>query len=339
MTSTLFLDALHGRNKRRPPVWLMRQAGRYMPSYRAIRQKLSFLEMCYRPEVIAEVTLLPIREFGMDAAILFSDILLLPNALGLELSFEEGEGPQFAHPIRSVQQIQHLPQINFREALAPVLEGIKLLRSELKVPLIGFAGAPFTVASYMIEGRSSHNWRTTKQWIMRQPEAFDHLIQLLTEQTIQYLKLQAQAGVQAVQLFDSWADILNDVHFNRYCVEPLKKIVQALKESQVPLIAFSRGSALFATQLAEACPTGLSLDWRCDLKKMRQTIPREIALQGNLDPDWLYAPLDRLALETDRLLDAMHSEPAYIFNLGHGIAPDMTPDAVKCIVERVQMRG
>lgn len=338
MAATLFLDALKGCNTKGPPVWFMRQAGRYMPSYRKIRNQLSFLEMCRRPEVVAEVTLLPVNELDVDAAILFSDILLLPDALGLGLSFEEGEGPRFARPLKSPLDIANLPKVSMPSALAFVGDSIRLLKKDLKVPLIGFAGAPFTVAGYMIEGKSSQNWRSVKQWLMREPESFDLLIDQLTDLTIDYLKMQIEAGAEAIQLFDSWADTLSDDHFCRFSKSPLKKIVEALKPTGIPVILFSRGSSLFARRLFEAAPAAISLDWRCDIGQIRRDLPGQVALQGNLDPDWLYAPKERLYIEVDRILDTMKEDPAFVFNLGHGIAPDVAQDTVKSVVERIKAR-
>lgn len=333
--NTLLLDALRGANLSRPPIWIMRQAGRYMPEYRALRARYSFLEMCHSPDLICEVTLQPIKAFGMDAAILYSDILILPEALGLGLRFEEYRGPIIERPIRAPSDIFSLPQIDVAGSLNFVAEGIRLLKKELKVPLIGFCGAPFTVASYMIEGGSSKDLRKTKQWMMRDPESFHQLLDKIAGDSIDYLKMQIEAGVDVVQIFDSWANSLSHHHFAAFSLSYLKKIQMALPKT-IPLIIYCRGSSVFAEQLATIKPQGISVDWQANLASLRQKIPCPVALQGNLDPDVLYAKSETIRLEALHLLDSMRGDPAFIFNLGHGMNPDMSPDAVRVLVETVQ---
>ncbi|HEV8051259.1 MAG TPA: uroporphyrinogen decarboxylase family protein, partial [Parachlamydiaceae bacterium] len=204
----LLIEALHCRNKERAPVWLMRQAGRYMPEYRSLRSKHSFLEMCHNPQLIAEITQQPLRAFGMDAGIIFSDILVIPEALGVGLRFEDGAGPIIERPISSATDVANLPRVDMREALDYVVQGIKLVRPSLNVPLIGFCGAPFTLASYMIEGKTSRDMRKTKQWMLRDPVSFHALLDRLADEAIAYLEMQVEAGVEAVQIFDSWAGVL-----------------------------------------------------------------------------------------------------------------------------------
>lgn len=333
--TNLLLDALHCRNQGRAPVWLMRQAGRYMSEYRALRTKHSFLEMCHNPELIAEVTQLPIHAFGMDAAILFSDILVIPEALHVGLRFDDGIGPVIERPLNESADVDALPMIDMRDALEYVAKGIQLLRPQLKVPLIGFCGAPFTVASYMIEGKSSRDLRKTKQWMLRDPVSFHKLLDRLADHSIDYLEMQIEAGVQAVQIFDSWAGVLGHVQFREFSLAYLEKIVRRIKP-KVPVILFCRGSSVFAPQLAEIAPSAISLDWNCDLAEMRRRIPSSIAFQGNLDPDILYAPLPLLRKEVTHLLKIMHGDPGYIFNLGHGVTPEVPVDAVKVLVECVK---
>lgn len=328
------LKALHFKNQGRPPVWLMRQAGRYMPEYRALRKKHSFLEMCHNPELIVEVTQLPIHAFGMDAAILFSDILVIPEAFGVGLRFEEGAGPIIERPVRSLQDIHHLNQIDISEKLSYVAQGIKLLLPELSVPLIGFSGAPFTVASYMIEGGSSRDLRKTKQWMVRDPEGFHLLLSKITESTIAYLQMQIDAGVNALQIFDSWAHVLSPGHFKEFSQTYLRKILSGLKQPAPPVILYCRGSSVFFPLLAELSPHAVSIDWNADLSEIRRRCP-SVALQGNLDPDILYAPLPTLRKEVLSQLKTMHGDQGYIFNLGHGILPDVPCDAVKMLVETV----
>lgn len=332
----LLLKALQCKNKDRPPIWIMRQAGRYLPEYRAIRSRYSFLEMCHTPELIAEVTQLPIRLLDMDAAILFADILLIPEALNVGLHFEEGQGPIIDRPVRTPQDIDRLPHIDISEKLHYVAKGIHILKPDLKVPLIGFCGAPFTVASYMIEGASSRDFKRTKQWMLRDPESFHRLLKLITTCTIDYLKMQIHAGVAAIQVFDSWAHVLGHQQFREFSLAYMKQIADAIRPTKIPLILYCRGSSIFASQLAEATPAAISLDWQADITQMRPTVPQSIALQGNLDPDILYADSKTIQKEAKRLLKGMKNDQGYIFNLGHGIHPDTPVEAVKTLIECVK---
>jgi len=336
--NTRLIDALHCRNIGRAPVWLMRQAGRYMPEYRAYREKYSFLEMCHTPELIAKVTQLPIEVFGMDAAILFSDILVIPEALDVGLHFDNGAGPIIDRPLNTAEDVDALPNVDMREALDYVSKGIHLLRDSLEVPLIGFCGAPFTLASYMIEGKSSQNFRKTKQWMLRDPISFHKLLNKLTEHAITYLDMQIEAGVQVIQIFDSWAGVLAYNQFYEFSLQYMQRIVEHIKP-KVPVILFCRGSSIFASDMAKIAPNAISLDWHINIANLRPLIPSSVALQGNLDPDMLYAPIPILQKEVKRLLESMHGDPGYIFNLGHGIAPDVSPNAVKALVKCVKESG
>lgn len=333
--NTLLLDALKCRNRSRPPIWLMRQAGRYMPEYRALRAKHTFLEMCHHPELIAEVTQLPLRSFGVDAAILFSDILVIPEALGVGLRFDEGIGPIIERPLSDRRGVEKLPSTSMKETLSYVTDGIKLLIPQLKVPLIGFSGAPFTLASYMIEGGSSRDLRKTKQWMVRDPESFHQLLSKLADCAIEYLNMQIDAGVHAIQLFDSWAHFLSHDHFEEFSAAYMHKILQGIKKD-IPVILFCRGSSVFAEQLAVIKPAAVSLDWQCDLIKVRKHLGPQICLQGNLDPDILYAPETVIRKEANNLLHKMKGDQGFIFNLGHGMNPDMSPDAVRILVDVVK---
>lgn len=334
--NNLLLDALKCQNHARPPVWLMRQAGRYMPSYRALRSKHSFLEMVHTPELAVEVTLMPIEQLNVDAAILFSDILVLIEALGLKLHFDDGSGPRIENPLMDDNSIANLAIPHIPEALSYVGQAISMLKSQLKVPLLGFCGAPFTLASYMIEGKTSRDWRKTKQWMLKNPGSFHNLLTRITQSTIDYLMLQVQAGVQAVQIFDSWANCLAHTQFREFSLPYLKMIVDSMRQANVPTLVFCRGSSVFAPQLAEINPSAISLDWNCDLLAMRKQIPSHIALQGNLDPDILYASPQAITKEAERLLAGMKGNPGYIFNLGHGVLPDIPYENVKTLVEVVQ---
>lgn len=331
--STLFLDALHGRNTQgRPPVWLMRQAGRYLPEYRALRSKYSFLEMCHTPELIAEITELPLCRFPFDAAILFSDILVIPEALGVGLSFEDSKGPIIERPLRDNNDVAKLPSPSIRGALSFVSEGISRIKKKVKVPLIGFCGAPFTVASYMIEGGVNKELKKTKQWMIREPESFHLLLEKITACTLEYIQLQTDAGIDALQIFDSWAGVLDDAYFRACSLHYLDKLVRSCK---VPTLLFCKGSSAFAHAMAECSPSALSIDWNGSLPHLRKNLPPSIALQGNLDPDILYAPTPIVRQSVRRLVDSMRNDKGYIFNLGHGIHPDTPLESVEALIEAV----
>lgn len=337
--NSIFLNALHCKNEERPPVWLMRQAGRHLASYRRLREKYTFLEMCHHPELIAEVTLLPIKAYGVDAAILFSDILVIPEAMNVGLHFEESLGPIIDRPLASLLDILSLPPIEEVERLKYVAEGIRCLKPQLQVPLIGFCGAPFTVASYMIEGKTSRDLKKTKQWMYRDPESFHLLLDTIADWSIAYLLMQIEAGVQAIQIFESWASVLTQEHFIEFSLRYLKKMAHVLREKNIPLILFGKGSSLFGPLMVEAQPHGIALDWNCQLSEMREKIPYPTALQGNLDPYLLYAPLERIEKETNKLLDSMEGDTGFILNLGHGVLPDVREEAVKTLVSTVQKRS
>lgn len=337
--NTLLLDALACENRSRPPVWLMRQAGRYMPEYRAIRNKYSFIEMCRNPEIAAKVTLLPIQQFDLDAAILFSDILVVPEALGVGLHFEEGKGPVIEHPLNSAEDVAKLQVPNAEESLGYVSHAIRLLRNELQVPLIGFCGAPFTIASYMIEGGGGKDFKKTKQWMFRDPKSFHALLTLLASLTIDYINMQVAAGAQVIQIFDSWAHVLSYHDFKEFSLAYMSKVVEGMREPKPPVILFCRGASVFANELAAIHPQAISLDWNAHLPSLRNTIPDSIALQGNFDPDLLYAPHQAIKQQVKQLLEEMDGDPGYIVNLGHGIKPDMPTDAVRVFVDTVKLHA
>jgi uroporphyrinogen decarboxylase len=336
--NTLLLDALQRKNLSRPPVWLMRQAGRYMSDYRALRQKYSFLEMVHTPELAAEVTMLPIKQLGVDAAILFSDILVIVEALGMKLHFDDGAGPRIERPLSEGKDLDNLPTPDIENSLSYVKQAIQGLVPNLKVPLIGFCGAPFTIASYMIEGKSSRDLRKTKKWMLHDPKSFHKLLQHIAKHSIAYLELQIKAGVHAIQIFDSWANFLAHQQFREFSLAYLQTIVDGLREKNIPIILFCKGSSVFASQLAELRPAAISLDWNCDLPTLQHQLSPTIALQGNLDPDILYAPPHVIKKEVTTLLDGMKGNPGYIFNLGHGILPDIPFENVRTLVETVQSR-
>lgn len=333
----LLLQALRCENTSRPPVWLMRQAGRYMPEYRALREKHSLINMFHSPELIAEVTKLPMELVGVDAAILFSDILLVVEALGKNLHFEEGRGPVISEPVSTPFDVEDLPEPDPVRGFYGVAEGIKILKEDLEVPLIGFAGAPFTVASYLVEGGSSKDFKKTRTWMWHDPEVFHQLLQKTTAAIISSLQMQIEAGVQAIQLFDSWAHVLNYTDFHQVCVPYYEQIMAEL-DPEIPVILFCRGSSVFYREMAALQPAAIGLDWNCDISLIRHIIPENVALQGNLDPFLLYAPEKLLRERVNQILDAMEGEPGFIFNLGHGISPDVPVSAVRAVVETIKER-
>ncbi len=311
---SLFLRALQGKNtSSRPPIWLMRQAGRHLPSYRSMRQRYSFLEMCHQPDLIAQATMLPIQAYGMDAAILFSDILLILEAMGVGLHFEEQAGPKIERPLHTSAEVEALPWPDDLSHFRGMEQGIRLLRRELKVPLIGFCGAPFTLASYLIEGKTGKEFKKTKEWLFKDPESFHRLLEKLTAWCLADLHLQIRAGVQAIQIFDSWANVLAYAEFREFSLLYLKKIVEGISHTGIPCLLFARGSSVFAPELASLKAAGVSLDWNCHLPTMRQRILPSVALQGNLDPHLLYAPLPKLKKEVQRLLGEMEGDPELYF--------------------------
>jgi uroporphyrinogen decarboxylase len=326
-----FLAALAGQRQPRPPVWLMRQAGRYLPEYRELRaQAPSFLDFCYTPKLAIEATLQPIRRFGFDAAILFSDILVLPDALGQSVSFETGEGPRL-EPIATAEDFEKLRETPDWSRLAPVFEAVAGVRAALpaETALIGFCGAPWTVASYMIAGRGTPDQAPARLLAYREPELFGALIERLADASADYLARQVEAGAEAVQVFDSWSGVLPSAEFERWCVAPLKRLVARLKarHPQIPVIAFPRCAATHIGRFAEV--EGLSaigLDTAADAGVAASLLPQRLALQGNLDPLALIAGGRALDAAVEETLAAFAGPRAHIFNLGHGILPE-TPIA------------
>jgi uroporphyrinogen decarboxylase len=334
------LEALAGKRQAIPPVWLMRQAGRYLPEYRALRQKAgSFLELCYSPELATEVTLQPIRRFGFDAAILFSDILVIPHALGRSVRFVEGEGPQL-DPLDDPKLVATLPQRVDHKVLAPVYETVSRVKHALPpgVALIGFCGAPWTVATYMIAGHGTSDQAPARLFAYRYPDAFTKLVDVLADASAEYLIRQLQAGADVVQVFDTWAGVLPPKEFNRWCVEPMKKIVDAVRQ-QVPdakFIGFPRGAGIGIVNYAEA--TGVNaagLDWMVPLDFARSNLQPRWPVQGNLDPLALRAGGAALDRSVDEILEAWSGGP-FIFNLGHGILPDTPIEHVERMLKRVR---
>ena len=338
--SKSLLQVLDGHRQKIPPVWMMRQAGRYLPEYQNIRQQAgSFLDLCFNPKLAAEVTLQPVRRFQFDAAILFSDILVIPQALGQSVSFEVGEGPQL-QPLEDLGGLAALrPEAN-QAILAPVYETIGLVKAALApdTALIGFCGAPWTVATYMIAGHGTPDQAPARTFAYRQPEVFAQLINTLARASVSYLIRQFQAGVDVVQIFDTWAGVLPPEEFDRWCVQPTRRIVTEVRR-QIPgakIIGFPRGAGTGLTRYVEQAPVNaVGLDWTIDRKFAREQIQSRVAVQGNLDPLALLAggpPLDRAV---DDILEAFAGGP-FIFNLGHGILPETPIAHVEQMVKRVR---
>jgi uroporphyrinogen decarboxylase len=340
LVTNSLLHVLMGRRKAVPPIWLMRQAGRYLPEYREIRSKTDrFLDLCFNPKLAAEVTLQPIRRFGFDAAILFSDILVVPYALGQRVSFEEGGGPKL-DALSEPASLQRLQREIDHAVLTPVYETIARVKQELSadVALIGFCGAPWTVATYMIAGCGTADQALARQFAYRHPGAFARLIDLLVEASAAYLIRQFEAGVDAVQIFDTWAGILPDGEFQRWCVEPCTRIIAAVRGriANAKIIGFPRGAGTKLTQYIAGVPTdAVGLDWMVDLTFARDEIQTQRPVQGNLDPLVLLIggePLDRAI---DAILKALAQRP-FIFNLGHGVLPETPIAHVERLVARVR---
>ncbi|WP_164126298.1 uroporphyrinogen decarboxylase [Sphingobacterium luzhongxinii] len=336
LQNDLFIKAALSQQTERPPVWMMRQAGRFMPEYWEIKNKYSFLEMCKTPEIAADVTMLPVDLLGIDAAILFSDILVTAEAMGGDLSFEQGVGPRFSNPVRSFADAEKL-SVDCLDKLQYVADAIKVIQERLngRIPLIGFAGAPFTILSYLVEGASSKDFKLTKLMLNNEPELAHLILQKIADLTIAYLNMQIDAGVNAVQLFDSWASALSWNDYHRFSHKYNKYIIDNLKRT-VPVISFAKGASVFAPVMAETKPDVISVDWNADLLNIKKSLPAGMAVQGNLDPFIMYANKPVIKAKIHELFERMRGENGFICNLGHGIMPDMPFDHVKYAVEVIK---
>lgn len=324
-----FLRALLRQPVDKTPVWMMRQAGRYLPEYRATRAKAGdFMGLCGNPEMACEVTLQPLDRYPqIDAAILFSDILTIPDAMGLGLYFETGEGPRFKKSVTTAADIEALPVVDMSKDLTYVTDAVSLIRRELngRVPLIGFSGSPWTLATYMVEGGSSKDYARTKQLMYQQPEVFQLLIDKLVDSIIAYLNAQIQAGAQAVQIFDSWGGALSWQAYHQFSLNPMQRIVDGLiKECEgrpVPVILFTKGGGQWLESMAETKADALGLDWTTSIAQARQRVGDKVALQGNMDPAILYTNPQRIREEVASILQAYGKGAGHVFNLGHGVTP------------------
>jgi uroporphyrinogen decarboxylase len=331
-----FLRACRREPTSYTPIWLMRQAGRYQPEYRALREKLSFVEMCKRPEVAAEVTLLPIKQFPLDAAIVFADILLVLEPLGIGFEFTVGDGPQILQPVRTRAAIDAVRErIDVPASLGFVLETIRLVRAELagKVPLIGFAGAPFTLASYVIEGGGSRDYLHTKQLMLGDEGAWNALMTKLTDAVVAYLRAQVAAGAQALQVFDSWVGALGPDDYARYVQPHMARLFRSLAVN-VPVIHFGTGNPALYPLMAAAGGDVIGIDWRVDLAAQWRALG-DVGLMGNLDPGSLLAPRAVLEARARAVLDKAAGRPGHVFNLGHGLFPSAPIDQVKALIDCV----
>jgi uroporphyrinogen decarboxylase len=323
------------------PVWFMRQAGRYLPQYRALRQKYSLLELCRRPDLAVEVTLQPLEVLEVDAAILFSDLLLPFDPMGLPFDFVKGEGPSIAHPVRSGADVDRLSKFEPREGLGYVLETIRLLRRELegRVPLIGFGGAPFTLAAYAIEGGPSRDYARTKTFMYREPTAWHRLCAFFAEVIADYLRAQVEAGAQALQVFDSWVGALGRSDYREFALPHTKRVFDGVADMGVPLIHFGVGATAILPDLAEAGGHVVGVDWRQGLDEAWRTLGPDRGIQGNLDPALLLAPKDRLLAAADDILRRAGGRAGHIFNLGHGVLPQTPVENVQALARHVHERS
>ncbi|CAA9890890.1 uroporphyrinogen decarboxylase [Candidatus Methylobacter favarea] len=326
----------------RTPVWMMRQAGRYLPEYRKVREQAgSFLKLCTNPELACEVTMQPLRRFDFDAAILFSDILTIPDAMGLGLNFTEGEGPAFEHPVRTVADINKLPIPDPETDLAYVMDAVRLIKRTLhgRVPLIGFSGSPWTLATYMVEGGSSKSFQKVKGLMFEQPRLMHVMLNKLAQSVAAYLNAQIEAGAQAVMVFDTWGGILTSEDYSEFSLYYSRQVKALLKTHrdgrQIPAILFTKGGGLWLEAMAASGYDALGLDWQTDMEKARARVGDQVALQGNMDPVSLYAQPEIIIEKVKSILHKFGSGSGHVFNLGHGILPDVKPDHVKAMVDAV----
>jgi len=337
-----FLRALQRQPVDVTPVWMMRQAGRYLPEYRATRKKAgSFMDLCTNPELACEVTLQPLERFPLDAAILFSDILTIPDAMGLGLYFAEGEGPRFERPLRDEKQIRALGVPDPETELRYVMDAVRTIRRELdgRVPLIGFSGSPWTLATYMVEGSSSKDFATIKAMLYERPELLDQLLDTVSRSVALYLNAQIEAGAQTVMIFDTWGGALTFADYCRFSLQPMERIIRSLKREndgrKVPVILFTKNGGQWLEAMADTGADALGLDWTTDLADARRRVGDQVALQGNLDPSVLYASPEHIREQVARVLASFGKGNGHVFNLGHGIHPGINPEHAGAMIEAV----
>ena len=337
-----FLRALLREPVDRTPLWMMRQAGRYLPEYREIRAEAgSFMNLCTNPELACEVTLQPLRRYAMDAAILFSDILTVPDALGLGLYFSEGEGPRFERPISTAAEINALDPARAASELGYVMDAVSLIRKELKgsIPLIGFAGSPWTLATYMVEGGSSKDFAKVKSLAFNEPELMHQLLSKLATSVAAYLTEQIRSGAQAVQIFDTWGGALSHNAYREFSLRYMTEIIEQLPREadgrKVPVIVFTKGGGQWLEAIADCGADAVGLDWTTDIGAARERVGDRVCLQGNMDPTLLNASPERIREEVAQILTSFGEGSGHVFNLGHGITPGINPDHVAAMVDAV----
>lgn len=332
----LFLRALNGETVERPPVWMMRQAGRYLPDFMKLKAKYDFFTRCQTPELATEITVMPIDQVGTDAAILFSDILVVLQAMNIEVEMKPEVGPWIPTPIRSEKELNQVVVPNAEEALDYVIQAVKQTKAALnnRVPLIGFAGSPWTLLCYAVQGQGSKNFDMAKAFCFSQPELAHRLLQMITDTTIDYLKAKVAAGVNAVQLFDSWGGLLSPDDYNIFSWPYLQQIVTALKDD-IPVIVFGKGCWFALNDMAKSGASALGIDWTCSARNARYLSGGKITLQGNFDPSRLLSPIPTIKHEVKKMIDAFGKD-RYIVNLGHGILPNIPVDHAKAFVEAVK---
>ncbi len=342
LQNDLLLRALLRQPTPRTPLWMMRQAGRYLPEYRATRAKAgSFLKLCMSPELACEVTLQPLERYRLDAAILFSDILTVPHAMNVGLSFETGEGPKIARPVRTPADIDALPVPDPETELRYVMDAVRTIRRELRgrVPLIGFAGSPWTLATYMVEGGSSRNFEHVKGLLYGAPDQLHRLLEVIARSTVLYLNAQVAAGAQALMVFDTWGGALTPADYREFSLRYLQRVVDGLTREaegrRVPVILFTKGGGQWLADMADTGCDALGVDWTTDLADARRAVQDRVALQGNLDPSVLYAPPARIREQVARVLASYGRGPGHVFNLGHGIHPEVPPGHALAMIEAV----
>jgi uroporphyrinogen decarboxylase len=338
LKNDLFLRACKRLPVERTPIWIMRQAGRYLPEYRAVRQKVEFITLCKTPELAAEVTLQPVDLIGVDAAIIFSDILVIPEAMGMHLEMYEGRGPVFPKPIRNESDAKNLKQIDPTVDLKYVLDAVSLTKKELnrRIPLIGFSGSPWTLMTYMVEGQGSKTFSKVKYLIYSNPKLAHSLLDKIAVAAAEYLCAKIEAGVDAVQIFDTWGGILSPDDFEEFSLPYIRKIISRVKPKNVPIIVFAKGVHFNLNKLAECGADVLGLDWTMNIGAVRKKFGDKVALQGNLDPTVLYADHKKIQFEAKKILDSFGKGSGHVFNLGHGILPDVPPENLKALVDFVK---
>ncbi|MDC0648448.1 uroporphyrinogen decarboxylase [Candidatus Pseudothioglobus singularis] len=337
-----YINALLKKEVTRTPIWVMRQAGRYLPEYRATRKKAGdFLTLCKSSDLACEVTLQPLERFDLDAAILFSDILTIPDAMGLGLHFIEGEGPKFSHPLSSLAEINQLTKPDVSKDLSYVSEAVSVIKKNLKgrVPLIGFTGSPWTLATYMVEGGSSKTFSKVKGLMYENPKHMHQLLDVLADTIVDYLNSQIEAGADSVMIFDTWGGLLNKASYENFSLMYMSKIVAGINRNSegktIPVTLFTKGGSAWLEQIAATGCDAVGIDWTVEIGEAERRVGSKVALQGNLDPSVLYASPEVIKSEAHKILDQFQGSTGHVFNLGHGITPDVNPESMKALVDAV----